>query len=188
MKNMVLRCSLLIGCLLMPGVLLVSAEPEVEHSVPACRCLDQVLIESSESCDLAIKDAEKAAYYRCAKCKARDQEKRQKLAQTILASVAQFFQGIVILAHGGKDVDDKLKIEQGILMAQAVGNIIYQAQEYDRHYAVELENAEPENNEGAPSRKRRSAFNGIFYKFVQHELVDFIVQNPECFTQVVVPN
>lgn len=121
---------------------------------------------------------------RCPKCEERDREKRQRLAQVILAGVAQFFQGMLTLAHGGKELDDKVKVEQGVLMMQAVGNIIYQAQEYDRHYPVEPEIVS-EDYKGTPSATRRSAFIKLNCDQLRRDLVDLIVANPEYVMQVV---
>lgn len=70
--------------------------------------------------------------YRCAKCEARRKEERNAFAQKILTNVAQFLQGIFMLASSGKDGDSAAKAGQVALMAQAVGSIIYESHEYDQ--------------------------------------------------------
>jgi hypothetical protein len=109
--------------------------------------------------------------YRCAKCDARKKEERMKFAQTILANVAQFLQGIITMANSGKDANDKIKAEQCVLMAQAVGNIIYEAQEYDRSYSLEWDVIE----KSASSIQRRSAFMESLYNYLRYVMDDKLV-------------
>lgn len=95
--------------------------------------------EDKKHCDLCSEIVEPVVtrdrgllHYRCAQCEARRKEERTAFAQKILANVAQFLQGIFMLASSGKDGDPAAKAGQVALMAQAVGSIIYESHEYDR--------------------------------------------------------
>lgn len=140
-----------------------------------CRCPGGDMFMNDSCVDqCAMMSCEHAIQHRCAKCDERKKQERAKLAQTIIANVAQFFQGMVALANSGKEADDKVKTEQCLLMAQAVGNLIYQAHEHHR-----CGDNECYINKGALTLERKNALTEKLYNYIRYGMADFIVHNPE---------
>lgn len=143
---------------------------ERHHVGKLCRC------PGSDMCNRL----EDSSLYRCEKCEAREREKRERFAQNIILNIAQFLGGIAMLAQGGKEADDKVKAEQCLAMAQAVGNILYHTHEYHRYVSNTGEYTEIDSH-----NKSRHILDKELYQYVHNVMLDFIVNNPDFCLQTL---